>query len=134
MRRSQRRVLMVSVVLILVLALALVCFLWVEYQRDREALASLETKRQEQLRESGTGEEAPEKRAAGGGTSLVYEAAEYGEQTRVEAVYTDPEGNTWTQPLPATAPGRYETKLSTELTGVYHLNIRRTDDGEVTGV
>ncbi len=60
MRRSQRRVLMVSVVLILVLALALVCFLWVEYQRDREALASLETKRQEQLRESGTGEEASE--------------------------------------------------------------------------
>ncbi|MCI8565158.1 MAG: VWA domain-containing protein [Lachnospiraceae bacterium] len=80
------------------------------------------------------GEDSADIRTAGGVTSLVYEAAEYGEQTRVEAVYTDPEGNTWTQPLPATAPGRYETKLSTELTGVYHLNIRRTDDGEVTGV
>ena len=44
------------------------------------------------------GEDSADIRTAGGVTSLVYEAAEYGEQTRVEAVYTDPEGNTWTQP------------------------------------
>lgn len=80
------------------------------------------------------GEDSVDVRTAGGVTSVVYQAAEYGEQTRVEAVYTDPEGNTWTQPLPATAPGQYETKLPTELTGIYHLSIRRTDDGEVTGM
>lgn len=79
------------------------------------------------------GEDFVDVMTAGGTTSLVYQAADYDEQTRVEAVYTDPEGNTWTEPLPATAPGRYEARLSTDLTGIYQLSVRRMDGTEVTG-
>lgn len=58
MRRRQKRVFMVSVILVLVLALALVCFLWLEYQKDQESRDSLEAKRQEQM-EPGAGEGTP---------------------------------------------------------------------------
>lgn len=77
------------------------------------------------------GEDAVDVVTAGGSTSIVYDAKDYGEQTKVEAVYTDPEGNTRTEPLPATAPGRYEARLDTDMTGVYNLSVRRVDDGSI---
>ena len=78
------------------------------------------------------GEDSVDVMTAGGITRIVYDALDYGEQTKVEAVYTDPEGNTRTVPLPATAPGSYEAKLDTDITGIYNLSVRRLDGGNIT--
>ncbi len=78
------------------------------------------------------GEDSVEVTTAGGYTNIVYHALDYGQQTRVEAVYTDPEGNTQTAPLQATAPGRFETRLDTDVAGIYLLSVRRVDDGAIT--
>lgn len=77
------------------------------------------------------GEDSVDVTTEGGYTNIVYNALDYGEQTKVEAVYTDPEGNTQTAPLQATAPGRYEVKLDTDITGIYNLSVRRLDDGSI---
>ncbi|MCM1046346.1 MAG: VWA domain-containing protein [Candidatus Gastranaerophilales bacterium] len=77
------------------------------------------------------GEDSLNVMTAGGYTSLIYQAQDYAEQTKVEAVYTDPDGNTFTEPLLATAPGVYEAQLDTDMTGLYHLSVRRADGGEV---
>jgi len=78
------------------------------------------------------GEDSVDVLTAGGTTDITYHALDYGEQTRVEAVYTDPEGNTRTQALRATAPGSYETSLETDMSGIYNLSVRRVDEGAVT--
>ena len=78
------------------------------------------------------GQDSVDVLTAGGTTDITYHALDYGEQTRVEAVYTDPEGNTRTQALHATAPGSYETKLDTDMTGIYNLSVRRVDQGAIT--
>ncbi|MCM1189111.1 MAG: VWA domain-containing protein [bacterium] len=78
------------------------------------------------------GEDSVDVATAGGYTDLVYHAVDYGEQTRVEAVYTDPEGNTNTVSLQPSAPGRFEAKLNTDLTGFYNLSVRRLDGENVT--
>lgn len=78
------------------------------------------------------GEDSVDVTTVGGSTDVVYHASDYGEQTKVEAVYTDPEGTTLTAPLQATAPGRYEAKLDTDMTGIYNLSVRRLDGGSVT--
>lgn len=77
------------------------------------------------------GEDSVDVTTEGGYTNIVYNALDYGEQTKVEAVYTDPEGNTQTAPLQAIAPGRYEVKLDTDITGIYNLSVRRLDDGSI---
>lgn len=77
------------------------------------------------------GEDSVDVVTAGGYTQIVYQAVDDGQQTKVEAVYTDPEGNTKTAPLHATAPGNYEAKLETDVTGIYNLSVRRVDDGEI---
>ncbi len=77
------------------------------------------------------GEDTMDVLTAGGVTSIVYNALDFSEQTKVEAVYTDPEGNTQTAPLHATAPGRYEAKLDTDLSGLYSLSVRRLEDGSI---
>ncbi len=78
------------------------------------------------------GEDSVEVMTAGGYTNVIYRALDYGEQTKVEAVYTDPEGSTRTVPLQATAPGCYEARLDTDVTGLYNLSVRRVDDGSIT--
>ena len=77
------------------------------------------------------GEDSVDVETEGGYTNVVYHALNYGEQTKVEAVYTDPDGSTQTVPLQATAPGRYEVKLDTGITGIYNLSVRRLDDGTI---
>ncbi len=77
------------------------------------------------------GEDSVDVLTAGGYTNITYCALDYDEKTRVEAVYTDPDGNTYTVPLQATAPGNYEAKLDTDTTGLYSLSVRRVDDGSI---
>ena len=81
---------------------------------------------------AGIGEDSVDVLTAGGYTTITYRTPDYGIQTKVEAVYTDPEGNTLTQPLQATAPGSFETRLDTDVTGIYNLSVRRIDEGEIT--
>ncbi len=77
------------------------------------------------------GEDSVDVKTEGGYTDVVYHARDYDRQTKVEAVYTDPEGNTQTVSLQAVAPGRFETKLDTDVTGIYNLSVRRLDEGEI---
>lgn len=81
---------------------------------------------------AGIGEDSVDVLTAGGYTTVTYQTPDYGMQTKVEAVYTDPEGNTLTQPLQATAPGSFEARLDTDVTGIYNLSVRRIDEGEIT--
>ncbi|MDE5893488.1 MAG: glutamine amidotransferase, partial [Acetatifactor sp.] len=81
---------------------------------------------------AGIGEDSVDVLTAGGYTTITYRTPDYGMQTKVEAVYTDPEGNTLTQSLQATAPGSFETRLDTDVTGIYNLSVRRIDEGEIT--
>ncbi|MDE6674453.1 MAG: hypothetical protein K2K19_06535, partial [Acetatifactor sp.] len=37
-----------------------------------------------------------------------------------------------TQPLQAMAPGNFETRLDTDVTGIYNLSVRRIDEGVIT--
>ncbi|MDE7351886.1 MAG: VWA domain-containing protein [Acetatifactor sp.] len=78
------------------------------------------------------GEDSLEVITAGGYTDVLYHALDYGQDTRVEAVYTDPEGNTYTEPLQAVAPGRFEARLDTDVTGLYSLSIRRLEGESIS--
>ena len=77
------------------------------------------------------GEDSADVTTEGGYTDIVYHALDYDRNTKVEAVYTDPDGNTRTVPLQASAPGRFETKLDTDMTGLYNLSVRRLDNGNI---
>ncbi len=81
---------------------------------------------------AGIGEDSVDVMTAGGYTTIAYRTQDYGVQTKVETVYTDPEGNTLTQPLQAMAPGNFETRLDTDVTGIYNLSVRRIDEGVIT--
>ena len=52
---------------------------------------------------------------ANGTTTVTYHASEYNEKTKVEAVYTDPDGKTQTAKLQGSAPGVYEAKIDTDM-------------------
>ena len=77
------------------------------------------------------GEDSLEVETSGEVTTIRYKAQDYKERTSVEAVYTDPDGQTHTVKLSARAPGEYEAKLDTDIPGIYNLSVRRSDDGEL---
>ena len=77
------------------------------------------------------GEDSVDIVTTGESTSIVYRTDEYTGNTEVFTTVLNPEGEMQEVKLYATAPGKYETELTTEQTGLYHLNIRRTEDGEV---
>jgi Mg-chelatase subunit ChlD len=77
------------------------------------------------------GEDDVSVETANGSTKVTYRAKDYTEQTSVEALYTDPDGNTDTVKLSASAPGVYESDLDTDITGIYNLSVRRTENGEI---
>ena len=77
------------------------------------------------------GDDSLEVETSGEVTTIRYKAQDYKERTSVEAVYTDPDGQTHTVKLSARAPGEYEAKLDTDIPGIYNLSVRRSDDGEL---
>ena len=77
------------------------------------------------------GEDSLDVETSGETTTIHYKAKDYEERTTVEAVYTDPDGETHTVKLPARAPGEYEAKIDTDIPGIYNLSVRRSDDGEL---
>lgn len=77
------------------------------------------------------GEDRVDVVTAGESTQVVYETESYGGDTEIQATVIDPAGNTEEVTLHATAPGRYETEVSTPQTGLYHFNIRRMEGEEM---
>ncbi len=77
------------------------------------------------------GEDSVDVVTAGEVTEIVYQTKDYGGETEILATVIDPEGTASEVKLHASAPGRYETELSTPQTGLYHFNIRRTEGGEI---
>lgn len=78
------------------------------------------------------GEDSVEVNTAGGSTDIVYRAQDYKENTTVSAIYTDPDGNTQTAKLSATAPGVFHAVIDTDMTGIYNLSVQRTEGEETT--
>lgn len=80
---------------------------------------------------AGIGEDSADVATTEGSTKITYEAGNYTEQTRVEAVYTAPDGKTRTVKLKATAPGQFETRIDTDQAGIYTLSVRRMEGEEI---
>jgi len=69
---------------------------------------------------------------AGGVTEIMYEARDYGTETEIITTIIGPAGEASEVKLFATAPGKYKAQLPTEQTGMYHLNVRRQENGEIS--
>ncbi len=68
---------------------------------------------------------------AGERTEITYQTDEYRSGTEILVTVIDPKGEPAEEKLYATAPGKYTAELSTPQTGLYHFNIRRSEDGEI---
>ncbi|MBQ2804077.1 MAG: VWA domain-containing protein [Lachnospiraceae bacterium] len=77
------------------------------------------------------GEDSVEVVTTGEQTQVAYQTKDYDGKTEIWATMVGPEGETEEVKLNATAPGKYETKIATSQTGLYHFNIRRTEDGQI---
>lgn len=64
-------------------------------------------------------------------TTITYEALDYTGQTQINVMYERPDGEPEELTLHAVAPGRYEAELDTLNSGVYQLNVRRLENGEI---
>ncbi len=64
-------------------------------------------------------------------TEVTYQTDDYTSGTEILVTVIDPEGQTMEEKLHATAPGQYTAEISTSQTGLYHFNIRRSEDGEM---
>ena len=80
---------------------------------------------------AGMGEDSVNVVTVGERTEIDYQTSDYGSATEILVTVIDPKGNVMEEKLHATAPGRYTAELATPQTGLYHFNIRRTEDGEI---
>ena len=69
---------------------------------------------------------------AEGVTEIMYEARDYGTETEIITTVIGPDGESSEVKLFATAPGKYKAQLPTGQTGMYHLNVRRQENGEIS--
>lgn len=69
---------------------------------------------------------------ADGITEIMYEAKDYGTETEIITTIIGPDKETSEVKLFATAPGKYKGQLPTEQSGMYHLNVRRQENGEIS--
>lgn len=80
---------------------------------------------------AGMGEDSVNIVTMGERTVVNYQTNDYGSATEVLITVIDPKGVSTEEKLHATAPGKYETELSTPQTGLYHFNIRRMESGGI---
>ena len=64
-------------------------------------------------------------------TEITYQTDDYESGTEILATMIDPKGESTEEKLHAVAPGKYTAELSTPWAGLYHFNIRRSEDGEI---
>jgi uncharacterized membrane protein len=83
------------------------------------------------ISESDLGEDVMSVSQEGNSIILDYEAQEYTTDTEITAVLTDEDGNRQDVTLKAVSPGNYQAEIDMEETGVYSINVRRQDDGEI---
>jgi len=69
---------------------------------------------------------------ADGVTEIMYEARDYGTDTEIITTVVGPDKEVSEIKLFATAPGKYKGQLPTGQTGMYHLNVRRQEKGEIS--
>lgn len=77
------------------------------------------------------GEDSVDVVTIGERTEVTYRTQDYGTKTEVLVTVIDPDGTATEEKLHATAPGKYTAELATPRTGLYHFNIRRSEDGEI---
>ncbi len=68
-----------------------------------------------------------------GRTLVTYHTSSYQDSTAIDGMYTGPDGQSGEVNFTAREPGVYETYLDTADTGLYYINVRRSDNGQVTG-
>ncbi|MCR5700829.1 MAG: VWA domain-containing protein [Lachnospiraceae bacterium] len=68
----------------------------------------------------------------GESAKLIYETPEYSKETKVTAVVSDEKGESKEVTLEPTKPGRYEATLDSDEIGIYNINIRKKEKGELT--
>ena len=64
---------------------------------------------------------------------FTYHTSEYGDDTEISGIYTDPEGGDGELNFTSAEPGVYTAELDSVETGLYNINVRRSDNDEVTG-
>lgn len=77
------------------------------------------------------GEDSVNVVTAGEWTEVTYQTKDYESSTEILVTIIDPKGDTTEEKLHATAPGKYAAEFSTPQTGLYHFNIRRSENGEI---
>ena len=62
---------------------------------------------------------------------IQYTAGDFGEETEIEGVITSPEGETERIDFTSDSPGHYSASAAPSDPGVYNINVRRIENGEV---
>ena len=79
------------------------------------------------------GDDKVDVRTVDGKTEVTYTTGTYADTTDITALYTAPDGTTGEVRLTARKPGVYTATLPSEEMGIYHINVRREDEGTVSG-
>lgn len=83
---------------------------------------------------SSIGEDYVKVKTEGEQTVLEYHTDEYDDRTEINAVFTTPDGGTGEVDFTASEPGVYRAVFDSIESGLYNINVRRSDDGTVQGV
>ncbi len=68
-----------------------------------------------------------------GKTVLTYHTSQYGDDTEISGIFTTPDGEGGELDFTSAEPGLYKAELDSVETGLYNINVRRSDNDEVTG-
>ncbi|MCR4937426.1 MAG: VWA domain-containing protein [Lachnospiraceae bacterium] len=79
------------------------------------------------------GEDRVDVKEEGGRTILEYHTDEYDDTTAIDGIYTTPEGETGELVFTAEEPGVYRSVIENAEEGLYNINVRRSDDGNLSG-
>ncbi len=79
------------------------------------------------------GDDKVEVKSKNGKTTITYTTGEYSDGTEISAIYTAPDKTNGEIKLTAVKPGVYTAEIPSESIGIYHINVRREDDGTVSG-
>ena len=81
----------------------------------------------------GIGEDYVDVATRDGRTVFTYHTGQYGDSTDITGIYTSPEGEGGELNFTSSEPGVYTAEMESTETGLYNVNIRRSDEGEVSG-
>ncbi|MBR1470578.1 MAG: VWA domain-containing protein, partial [Lachnospiraceae bacterium] len=79
------------------------------------------------------GEDYLEVESKDGHTTLTYHTDDYTDGTGISGIYTSPDGGSGEVEFTTSEPGVFTAQIDSMETGLYNLNVRRSDDEEVTG-